>query len=194
MDALRIRAEALIALGRLDEACEIYEAIIARNTVPWARIGYAMVLRERGEVSEAAEMAAQLSEEFPDFMGVYDFLGELHERNGELDEARTYYERADSIAPDNLRRLRSLGEICLELGDVGKPPAVMRRVVDRTEGTSLSCTEDHLTLIKSLVGLDDSGCRNQPAHAGNAHHAGRQRTRRRAVGRHRGETSEPQRG
>ncbi|AOF82155.1 tetratricopeptide repeat family protein [Methyloversatilis sp. RAC08] len=156
LDALRIRAEALIALGRLDEASEIYQAIIARNSVPWARIGYAMVLRERGEAREAAELAAQISEEFPDFMGVYDFLGELHERNGELAEARTYYERADSIAPDNLRRLRSLGEICLELGDVGQAATVMRRVVDRTEGTSLSCTEDHLTLIKSLVGLDDT--------------------------------------
>ncbi|MBP6096344.1 MAG: response regulator [Methyloversatilis sp.] len=152
MDALRIRAEALIALGKLDEACEIYKAIIANNTVPWARIGYAMVLRERGELSEAAEMAARISEEFPEFMGVYDFLGELHERNGELTEARTYYERADSIAPDNLRRLRSIGNICLETGDVESAASVMRRVVERTEGTSLASAEDHLTLIKSLVG------------------------------------------
>lgn len=156
LDALRIRAEALIALGRLDEASEIYEAIIARNTVPWARIGYAMVLRERGEVSEAAEMAVQLSEEFPDFMGVYDFLGELHERNGELDEARIYYERADSIAPDNLRRLRNIGEICLEIGDAKQAASIMRRVLERTEGSSLACAEDHLTLIKSLVSLPDS--------------------------------------
>lgn len=156
LDAQRIRAEALVALGRLDEASEIYQAIIARNSVPWARIGYAMVLRERGDAPKAAAMAVQISKEFPDFMGVYDFLGELHERNGELTEARTYYERADSIAPDNLRRLRSLGEICLELGDAGQAASVMRRVVERTDGTSLSCTEDHLTLIKSLVGLDDA--------------------------------------
>lgn len=156
MDALRIRAETLIALGRLDEACEIYRAIMASNTVPWARIGYAMVLRERGEMSEAAEMATRISEEFPEFMGVYDFLGELHERNGELTEARTYYERADVIAPDNLRRLRSIGNICLETGDVERAVSVMRRVVERTEGTSLAIAEDHLTLIKSLVGQPDA--------------------------------------
>ncbi len=156
MDALRIRAEALIALSRLDEACEIYKAIMAGNTVPWARIGYAMVLRERGESREAAELANQISEEFPDFMGVYDFLGELHERAGELQQARTYYERADSIAPDNLRRLRNIGEICLESGDIEHAARIMRRVVERTEGTSLACAEDHLTLIKSLVGLPDA--------------------------------------
>lgn len=152
MDAVRIRAEALITLGRLDEAGEIYKTVLASNTVPWARIGYAMVLRERGELSESVEMAARLSEEFPDFMGAYDFLGELHERNGELTEARTYYERADSIAPDNLRRLRSIGNICLETGDMENAASVMRRVVERTEGTSLAIAEDHLTLIKSLIG------------------------------------------
>lgn len=154
LDALRIRAEALIALGRLDEASKIYETILARNTVPWARIGYAMVLRERGESHEAARLAMQISEEFPDFIGVYDFLGELHERNGELDEALTCYIRADSIAPDNLRRLRSIGEISLELGDTGHAINIMRRVVERTDGTSLANIEDHLILIKSLVGLD----------------------------------------
>lgn len=156
MDALRIRAEALIALGRLDEATEIYKAVMARNTVPWARIGYAMVLRERGDVAEAARHAAEINEEFPEFMGVYDFLGELHERNGELEQARTYYERADSIAPDNLRRLRSIGEICLESGDVERAASVMRRVVERTEGTSLASAEDHLTLIKSLIELPEA--------------------------------------
>lgn len=156
MDALRIRAEALIALGRLDEASEIYKAIMARNSVPWARIGYAMVLRERGESREAAEQAAQISEEFPEFMGVYDFLGELHERSGELDQARTYYERADSIAPDNLRRLRSIGEILLESGDPERAACMMRRVVERTQGTSLACAEDHLTLLKSLIELPNA--------------------------------------
>ncbi len=157
MDALRIRAEALIALGRLDEAAEIYKAVMARNTVPWARIGYAMVLRERGETSEAARHAAEINQEFPDFMGVYDFLGELHEKAGELEQARTYYERADSIAPDNLRRLRNIGEICLESGDAEEAAKVMRRVVERTEGTSLASAEDHLTLIKSLIELPDTG-------------------------------------
>ncbi|WP_018410573.1 tetratricopeptide repeat protein [Methyloversatilis thermotolerans] len=156
MDALRIRAEALIALGRLDEATEIYKAVMARNTVPWARIGYAIVLRERGEIAEAARQAAEINEEFPEFMGVYDFLGELHEQAGELDEARTYYERADSIAPDNLRRLRALGEIYLESGDPERAAMMMRRVVERTEGTSLANADDHLTLIKSLIDLPDA--------------------------------------
>lgn len=156
MDALRIRAEALIALGRLDEAAEIYKAVMAKNTVPWARIGYALVLRERGDIEEAARQAAEINKEFPDFMGVYDFLGELHERNGELAQARTYYERADSIAPDNLRRLRSIGEICLETGDAENAANVMRRVIERTEGTTLANAEDHLTLIKSLIALPDA--------------------------------------
>lgn len=156
MDALRIRAEALIALGRLDEASEIYKAVMAHNTVPWARIGYAMVLLERGDTGEAEKEAQQISEEFPEFMGVYDFLGELHERNGELDEARHYYERADMIAPDNLRRLRSIGEISLEAGDAVRAASVMRRVVERTEGTTLSCAEDHLILLKSLIEIPDA--------------------------------------
>lgn len=156
MDALRIRAEALIALGRVDEATEIYQAVMARNTVPWARIGYALVLRERGLFDEAARHAAELNEEFPDFMGVYDFLGELHERNGELDKAIGYYERADSIAPDNLRRLRNIGELCLEAGDAERSAGVMRRVLERTEGTSLASPEDHLTLIKSLIELPEA--------------------------------------
>jgi DNA-binding NarL/FixJ family response regulator len=156
LDALRLRAEALIALGRLDEAGTIYTEVISRNSVPWARIGYAMVLRERGESQQAAETAEQLNRECPDFIGAYDFLGDLHERNGDLNEARTYYARADAIAPDNLRRLRSIGQICLELDDAGHAASTMRRVLERTDGTALARVEDHLILMKSLVAQEGS--------------------------------------
>lgn len=153
LDALRIKAEALVVLGRLEEAATIYRTVMQTSGVPWSRIGYAMVLCERGDVQAASDVARQVNEECPEFMGVYDFLGDLHERKGDLEQAREYFERADAIAPDNLRRLRRLAEIACEAGQNELAASTLRRVVKRTRGTSLGQLEDHLTLLKSLTAL-----------------------------------------
>ena len=49
LDALRLKAELLLALGEQDQAEELYRRILEHKAVPWARMGLAWVLFEKGD-------------------------------------------------------------------------------------------------------------------------------------------------
>ena len=80
LDALRLKAEALVTLGRAEEAAAIYESILATRAIPWARMGYAMSLQKQHRLDEATDEAQRLNEEHPEFISVYDMLAKMHER------------------------------------------------------------------------------------------------------------------
>jgi hypothetical protein len=96
LDALRIKAESLVALGRARKPRHL-QSIASTQAVPWARMGYAMMLQREKKYDEAKDEAHQLNEEHPEFLSVYDLLAKIHEDAGEYQQAIECLERASSI-------------------------------------------------------------------------------------------------
>lgn len=152
LDALRIKAESLVTLGRVEEAAAIYESIISTRAVPWARMGYAMTLQRQDKLDEALDEAQRLNEEHPEFISVYDMLAGMHEQAGEYVRAIECLERASTItASTNTERLRKIADIAEAAGDRPKVISTLKRVVERTRKSSMLKVDDYLTLTRSLV-------------------------------------------
>ena len=149
LDALRIKAESLVALGRAEEATVIYQSIAATQAVPWARMGYAMMLQREKKYDEAKDEAYQLNEEYPEFLSVYDLLARIHEDAGEFQKAIELLERASSITSStNTDRLRKIAEVA---GDREKVISTLKRVVERTQRSSMLKVDDYLSLTRNLL-------------------------------------------
>ncbi|MBV2194055.1 MAG: response regulator, partial [Azonexus sp.] len=71
-DALRFKGELLHQLGRTSEAEEVFRRVLEGRVVPWAKMGLAMALRDRGVLDEAELLAEQVTQEAPDFLSAYD--------------------------------------------------------------------------------------------------------------------------
>lgn len=152
LDALRIKAESLIALGRVEEASALYNSITSTRAVPWARMGYAMTLQRQKRFSEAKDEAYRLNEEHPEFMSVYDLLANLHEELGELSEAIQCLERAAAItSTHNTERLRRIADLAERAGDHAKVTHTLKQVVERTKRSSMLKVDDYLGLTRSLL-------------------------------------------
>ncbi len=152
LDALRIKAESLIALGRAAEATAIYQSIAATQAVPWARMGYAMMLQREKKYDEAKDEAYQLNEEYPEFLSVYDLLARIHEDAGEFQKAIELLERASSItSATNTDRLRKIAEVAEVAGDREKVISTLKRVVERTQRSSMLKVDDYLSLTRNLL-------------------------------------------
>jgi DNA-binding response OmpR family regulator/tetratricopeptide (TPR) repeat protein len=152
LDALRIKAESLIALGRAEEATVIYQSIAATQAVPWARMGYAMMLQREKKYDEAKDEAYQLNEEYPEFLSVYDLLARIHEDAGEFQKAIELLERASSItSATNTDRLRKIAEVAEVAGDREKVISTLKRVVERTQRSSMLKVDDYLSLTRNLL-------------------------------------------
>ena len=152
LDALRIKAESLIALGRADEATAIYQSIAATQAVPWARMGYAMMLQREKKYDAAKDEAALLNQEYPEFLSVYDLLARIHEDAGEYQKAIELLERASSITSStNTDRLRKIAEVAEAAGDRDKVISTLKRVVERTQRSSMLKVDDYLSLTRNLL-------------------------------------------
>lgn len=151
LDVLRLKGEILNALGRHDEAEAIYRDVLARKSVPWARMGLALSLRGRKSLDEAESVARQVVQEFPEYLSAYDFLAGVREEMGQLPEAQAVLLQAAAIAPKNAGRQRVVGDIALRNGDLDAAEKAYGKVLERHRGTSMKQVDDYANLSRVLI-------------------------------------------
>ncbi|MBP8163721.1 MAG: tetratricopeptide repeat protein, partial [Propionivibrio sp.] len=141
-----------VAIVRAEEARTIYQSIASTQAVPWARMGYAMMLQREKKYDEARDEADQLNQEHPEFLSVYDLLAQIHENAGEYRQAIECLERASSITSStNTDRLRKIADVAEVAGDRDKVISTLRRVVERTQRSSMLNVDDYLSLTRTLL-------------------------------------------
>jgi tetratricopeptide (TPR) repeat protein len=91
----------------------------------------------------------------PRLMAAYDLLARCHEERGEHAQAQKTLEDAVGISPHMVRRLRKLGEVALETGDVAAAEKSFKQVVTRSRYSEFRNPEDHVNLVKALVRKGD---------------------------------------
>lgn len=154
-DALRFKAELLQSLGRAGEAEEVYRRVLEGRVVPWAKMGLAATLKERGALDEAESLATQVTQEAPEFLAAYDFLASVHEAKGRLDEAQKALQQAAVISPNNTMRQRMVGDIAARNKDLLTAEKAYGKVLERHQGSTLKTVDDFANLSRVLVERGD---------------------------------------
>jgi DNA-binding NarL/FixJ family response regulator/Flp pilus assembly protein TadD len=150
-DFMRLRAELHVILGQPVEAEPIYERLIDTKAVSWARLGLAKTLFLQERFDEASDMLAALVQESDKFLDAYDWLAKTHEATGQLSEAKAVLEDAVAISPHAVRRLRKLGDLALETGDLDSAENSFQQVVTKAKYSEFRDPEDHVRLVRTLV-------------------------------------------
>src|SRR6185312_11910379 len=84
----------------LDEARSVFERVLTLDPAkPEARVGIARILHLSGKTSEAVVRTEALIVQYPQFAPAHLLLARLHAGEGNLDAARTSYQRALAIDP-----------------------------------------------------------------------------------------------
>jgi DNA-binding response OmpR family regulator/Tfp pilus assembly protein PilF len=155
-DFARLRAELHVELKELAEAEALYNAIIASKPLGWASLGLARAMFGQGRIDEAREVLERLVEANPRLMAAYDLLARCHEAAGDAPQAQKILEQAVSISPHMVRRLRKLGTVALETGDMDAAEKSFKQVVAKARYSEFRDPEDHVSLVKALVGKGDA--------------------------------------
>ncbi|WP_340642761.1 response regulator [Rhodocyclus gracilis] len=164
LDGLRLKGEILNALGRYDEASEVYREVLAARVAPWARMGLALALRGRGELAEALVEAQALTEDFPEYLAAYDLTADLHERTGDLTAAQETLLAASGRSPDNATRQRQVGHLAVRNKDLAVAEKAFGKALDRLRGSSLRQLDDYTNLARVRIDKGDiAGARSVAA-------------------------------
>ena len=153
---LRLRAELHMSQAEFMQSEAIYRKLIEVRPLAWARLGLAKSLYHQDRFSEAEEILTALVEENSRYMDAYDWLAKTHERIGQLAQAQQVLQGAVAISPYAVRRLRKLGEVALEAGDVTIAERSFQQVVSKARYSEFRDPEDHVKLVKTLVTKGDT--------------------------------------
>lgn len=155
-DFSRLRAELHAAAGELAEAELIYQTILAGRAIGWAHLGLARCQFQLQRYDEAQLTLDKLLLQNPKFMAAYDLLAQTHEAMGQAVQAKKVLEDAVAISPHMVRRLRHLGEVAYETGDIGVAEKAFKQVVAKAKYSEFRDPEDHVNLVKALVKKGDA--------------------------------------
>jgi DNA-binding NarL/FixJ family response regulator/polyhydroxyalkanoate synthesis regulator phasin len=156
IDYARLRAEQLAAIGELAEAELVYQVILMTRPIAWAHLGMARCQFGQQKFIEAQETLQELLIQNPKFMAAYDLLARTHEALGQHESAKKILEDAVAISPHMVHRLRHLGEVAFETGDVSVAEKAFKQVVAKAKYSEFRDPEDHVKLVKTLVKKGDA--------------------------------------
>ncbi|EKE17324.1 MAG: hypothetical protein ACD_10C00497G0002 [uncultured bacterium] len=154
-EALRFKGELLHNLGRTQEAEDVFRNVLTDRAIPWAKMGLAVALRDRGALDEAGQLAEQVTQEAPEYLSAYDFLASVHEAQGKLQEAQQALQRAADASPHNTVRQRLVGDVAARNKDLLAAEKAYGKVIERSRGSSLRTVDDFANLSRVLVERGD---------------------------------------
>jgi len=156
IDFARLRAELLVTLEELAEAEVVYQVILMTRPIAWAHLGMARCQFGQQKYIEAQDTLQDLLTHNPKFMAAYDLLARAHEALGQQESAKKILEDAVAISPNMVHRLRHLGEVAYETGDVSVAEKAFKQVVAKAKYSEFRDPEDHVKLVKTLVKKGDA--------------------------------------
>ncbi|MEI7430398.1 MAG: response regulator [Betaproteobacteria bacterium] len=152
LEALRLKAESLVALGRCDEATALYAAIPHQHETSWALGGHASLLLQQGEGPAAKELCLRLARSHPEYVPAYLMLAQVHEANGDFTQALELLDKATTKASScTTTALRKLAELAEIVGDHPKAIAALKKLTEPLRHSSMIKADDYLSLIAMLL-------------------------------------------
>ena len=125
--AARIGAELLLRVNRHDEARVLYEAVIATQALPWARLGVARAQIESGAGPAGRRTLESLIADQPGFADAYDVMGRVQVDQGQFAEALATYRTATQLTPGSIARLQRQGMLAFYLGENDEATKALER-------------------------------------------------------------------
>ncbi|RZT10562.1 Tetratricopeptide repeat-containing protein [Duganella sp. CF402] len=155
-DFIRLRAELLTQQGELAQAEQAYQLILMTKPVAWAHLGLARSQFGLQKYVEAQATLQELLNQNSQYMAAYDLLARTHEALGQQEAAKKILEDAVAISPHMVHRLRHLGDVAYETGDVTAAEKAFKQVVAKAKYSEFRDPEDHVKLVKTLVRKGDA--------------------------------------
>lgn len=156
LDIIKIKANALLELGKQEEARMVYEAALKlRDDLVWARYGIARCHLAAGQLKEAKATAQAVLEGNSKYVVAYDLLAKVAEAQGNEQEALEALNRSYEVIP-SARRSRMVGDAAYRTGDLEQARTAFDRALKHTRGSLTAQPSDLLSLAQVHVDTGDA--------------------------------------
>jgi tetratricopeptide (TPR) repeat protein len=156
LDILKIKANALLELGKHEDARAVYEmALKVRDDLVWAQYGVARCHLAAGQLDDAKAVAQAVLESNTKYVVAYDLLAKVAEAQGNEQEALEALNRSYEVIP-SARRSRMVGDVAYRTGDLEQARTAFDRALKHTKGSLTAQPSDLLSLAQVHVDAGDA--------------------------------------
>lgn len=157
MEIMRIQAELYQLIGQADKARRIFEAILGRRDVHWARTGLAKIDIQEGHFGRARDQLEQLLADNPNCLEAYDVLAQAYRRQGAWHDAQRVLGDAVTVSPNSAQRQTALGECALRCEDMVIAEESFRKALKLSSQSAIKVPAPYLGLARVLTAQNKSG-------------------------------------
>ncbi len=148
--ALRKRAGLLYEQKRHAEALQVFDTALETRQPTWALIGRARCIAELGDRPKAIAELEEIIRNHPLTVPAIDTLAICHLREGRKREAQQTVDKAIAISPMSIERQRWLGELSLEIGEVGRALEAYRATLHLAADSLKENPRQHDTFVRTV--------------------------------------------
>jgi tetratricopeptide (TPR) repeat protein len=148
IELLRMKASLMLKSGEPEKAREAYERVMQEREYQWARSGLAKIRMANGEFEQARQIFQAVIADNRYYIDAYDQLAAAYQHMAMTDEACNVLERAARLSPNSVLRQRSLGQVCLKLGNLGMAEKAFRKCIAIGEYSVMKSADAYLGLAR----------------------------------------------
>jgi tetratricopeptide (TPR) repeat protein len=148
IELLRMKASLMLKSGEPEKAREAYEQVMQEREYQWAKSGLAKIRMANGEYEQARQIFQGVIADNRYYIDAYDQLANAYQLMGQPEEACGILERAARMSPNSVPRQRSLGQVCLKLGNVGMAEKAFRKCIAIGEYSAMKSADAYLGLAR----------------------------------------------
>lgn len=116
-DCIKMKGQLLFLLRQLKDARELYESVLDKKPLVWAKLGMGKTLLEMGNLDSAEDILEEVIREDSRYIEAHDLLSEVFVAKNDMLSAQKSVERASQVSPKSVHRHRKLADLADINGD-----------------------------------------------------------------------------
>lgn len=150
-EVLRIKSDLLQTMGDFEAARAVYEAVLEKRSVAWAKTGLGQVLFYTGDHAGAMTLFEQVLAENQMYIEAADWLAKTHEAMGDTVRAQQVLQNAIKLSPNSPLRQKKLGDTALKNGELDVAQAAFEKNIKISEFSTHKSPAVYARLAELLV-------------------------------------------
>jgi DNA-binding response OmpR family regulator len=147
-EVLRLQALLHQKLGDWPRAQAVYEGVLQRGPIAWAKLGLAQARVHAGDLAAARALLQEVVREHPQYLEAYDELAGVLLAQGEGRQQVALLERAVKLSPNAAHRQSALGVAALAQGQHELAAQAFSRAIKLTEHSAVEDLEPFVGLAR----------------------------------------------
>jgi DNA-binding response OmpR family regulator len=147
-EVLRLQSQLYQKIGDWTNAKALYEAVLKRGQIAWAKLGLAQVHLHQDNLPTARSLLVETVRDHPQYLEAYDCLASMLAAQGQHQQEFSVLERAATISPNSAARQSALGAAAMKLGQAETAARAFTRSMKLAEHSAVENVEPFLGMAR----------------------------------------------